>query len=132
MMKTSPNLKYGELTSDILNAFYDVYNKLGYGFLETVYENALAPELRKRGHVVEQQASIVVRYDTVVVGKYFADMLVDQKVILELKTVDRISDGHVAQLINYLKATELDVGLLLNFGPKPEFRRKIFTKRKSA
>ena len=121
------SLKYGELTSDILNAFYAVYNSLGYGFLETVYENALAHELRKRGHRVEQQAPITVRYDNIVVGQYFADILVDRKVVLELKTAERISDAHVAQLVNYLKATELEVGLLLNFGPKPEFRRKIFT-----
>ena len=126
----SVSLKYGELTGEIINAFYAVYNQLGYGFLETVYENALAHELRKRGHRVSQQAPITVRYDNIVVGEYFADILVDGKVIVELKRAERINDAHVAQLINYLKATELEVGLLLNFGPKPEFRRKIFTQSK--
>ena len=126
----STSLKYGELTGKIINAFYAVYNQLGYGFLENVYENALAHELRKRGHRVIQQAPIKVRYDNVVVGEYFADLLVDGSVIVELKSAERISDAHVAQLLNYLKATELEVGLLLNFGPKPEFRRKIFTQSK--
>ncbi len=120
-------LKYGELTGEIINAFYCVYNQLGYGFLETVYENALAHELRKRGHRIVQQAPIDVFYDDVRVGKYFADILVDDKVILELKTTERIIDAHIAQLLNYLKATQLEIGLLLNFGPKPEFRRKIFS-----
>ena len=128
--RRTSTLKYGELTGKILNAFYDVYNHLGYGFLESVYENALAHELRKRGHRVIQQAPINVQYDDIVVGKYFADMLVDNKVVIELKIAERISDAHVAQLINYLKATELEVGLLLNFGPKPEFRRKVFTQSK--
>ena len=124
------SLKYGELTGKIINAFYTVYNQLGYGFLESVYENALAHELRKRGHRVRQQVPITVRYDDIVVGEYFADILVDGKVIIELKRAERINDAHVAQLLNYLKATELEVGLLFNFGPKPEFRRKIFTQSK--
>ncbi len=127
----STALKYGELTGEIINAFYAVYNQLGYGFLERVYENALAHELRERGHHVIQQAPIKVRYDNVIVDEYFADMLVDGNVIVELKTAERISDAHAAQLLNYLKATALEVGLLLNFGPKPEFRRKIFTQSKT-
>ncbi len=127
----STALKYGELTGEIINAFYAVYNQLGYGFLESVYENALAHELRKRGHRVIQQAPIKVRYDNVIVGEYFADMLVDGNVIVELKTAERISDAYAAQLLNYLKATALEVGLLLNFGPKPEFRRKVFTQSKT-
>ncbi len=128
----SSSLKYGELTSDIINAFYTVYNRLGFGFLERVYENALAYELRKRGHRVTQQAPITVRYDAIVVGEYFADILVDGKVIVELKVAERINEAHVAQLVNYLKATEIEVGLLLNFGSKPEFRRKIFTQPKKS
>jgi len=126
----SNSLIHGELTGKIIKAFYDVYNQLGYGFLENVYENALVHELRKRGHSVTQQAPISVRYDTIIVGEYFADMLVDGTVIIELKRADRINKAHVAQLLNYLKATDMEVGLVLNFGPKPEFRRKVFTQAK--
>jgi len=116
-----------ELTSEVLNAFFYVYNQLGYGFLEKVYENALAHELRKRGHAVTQQMSIDVHYDGIKVGEYFADMLVDRLVIVEIKSAESISKQHKTQLMNYLKATQIEVGLLLNFGPKPEFRRLIAT-----
>ncbi len=119
-----------EITSDIINAFYHVYNTLGYGFLEKVYENALAQELDKRGHTVRQQVPIQVFYDGQAVGEYFADLFVDEKVILELKAAEEIAKAHEAQLVNYLKATDIQVGLLLNFGPKAEFIRKIFTKRR--
>ncbi len=118
-----------ELTSKILNAFFHVYNQLGYGFLERVYENALAHELRKRGHTVTQQMSIAVYYDGVQVGEYFADLLVDRLVIVELKAAESISKQHQTQLMNYLKATQIEVGLLLNFGPKPEFRRLVASNR---
>lgn len=117
-----------DVTSDIINAFYQVYNALGYGFPEKVYENALVHELKKRGHAVKQQVPLQVYYDGLTVGEYFADMLVDDKVILKLKVAEEIAKAHEAQLINYLKATGMQVGLLLNFGPKPEFKRKIFTK----
>ncbi|HFE65990.1 MAG TPA: GxxExxY protein [Chloroflexi bacterium] len=120
------NYKHSELTSGIINAFYHVYNQLGYGFLEKVYENALAHELRKRGYTVIQQAALEVVYDNVVVGNYFADMLVNDAVILELKAAEEISKRHLAQLLNYLKASKIDVGLLLNFGPKPQVKRQIF------
>jgi GxxExxY protein len=118
-----------ELTSEIINAFYTVYNALGYGFLEKVYENALIHELNQRGLRVQQQKPIKVYYDGVVAGEYFADLLVEDKVIVELKAAKAISDGHKAQLINYLKATGTKVGLILNFGPKPTFVRRVFTKR---
>ncbi|MBL7164685.1 MAG: GxxExxY protein [Anaerolineales bacterium] len=118
-----------ELTSTIINAFYKVYNQLGYGFLEKVYENALVFELKKRGLRVQQQVPIKVRYEGNIVGEYFADILVEGKVIIELKAAENISEGHKAQLINYLKATEIEVGLILNFGPKPTFKRKVFTKK---
>lgn len=117
-----------DLTSTIINAFYAVYNQLGYGFLEKVYKNALSHELAMREIHVQQQVPIAVTYDQIVVGEYFADMLVDNKVILELKVAESISEGHKAQLINYLKATDIEVGLVLNFGPKPTFSRRIFTK----
>jgi GxxExxY protein len=120
-----------EITSDVINAFYHVYNILGYGFLEKVYENALAKELAKRGHSVKQQVPIQVFYEGEAVGEYFADIFVDDKVILELKATEEIAKAHEAQLVNYLKATDIQVGLLLNFGPKAEFKRKIFTKGKN-
>jgi GxxExxY protein len=120
------NFKRSDLTSAIIGAFYDVYNKLGYGFLEKVYENAMVHELRKRGYQVQQQAPIDVTYDGLLVGQYFADLLVNEAVTLELKAAKAIAEEHEAQLLNYLKATEIEVGLLLNFGPKPEFKRKIF------
>lgn len=119
-------LKHGEITERIVQAYYYVYNTLGYGFLEKVYENALAIELRKRGLNVRQQAPVRVSYDGHEVGSYFADLLVEECVIVELKAAEALADEHHAQLINYLKATEIDVGLLLNFGPKPEVKRKVF------
>ncbi|MFQ5420391.1 MAG: GxxExxY protein [Anaerolineae bacterium] len=117
-----------EKTQSIIGAFFDVYNKLGNGFLEKVYENALAHELRKRGHKVQQQATIDVYYDEQLVGKFFADLLVDDCIIVELKAVEELHPRHEAQLLNYLKATNVEVGLLLNFGPKAVFKRKVFTK----
>ena len=114
------------LTREIIDCFYHVYNQLGYGFLEKVYENALCHELRKRGFVAVQQAPIVVWYDGIKVGEYYADILVEDKVLLELKSVSSLADEHTAQLLNYLKATGKEIGLLLNFGPKPDVRRKIF------
>jgi GxxExxY protein len=118
--------KHKELTGNIINAFYQVYNTLGYGFLEKVYENALAHELRKRGFKVTQQTPLTVFYDGVVVGEYFADLFVDDSVILELKAADAIAKKHESQLINYLKASNIDVGLVLNFGPKPDISRKVY------
>ena len=119
--------KHSNITGQIIKAFYKVYNILGYGFLEKVYENALAIELRERGLSVVQQAPIKVYYREQSVGDYYPDLLVDGKVIVELKAVEALPDKHNAQLLNYLKATEIQVGLLLNFGPsKPEVRRKIF------
>jgi GxxExxY protein len=127
-----PPFKHIELTDAIIGAFYHVYNALGYGFLEKVYENALAHELRKRGLRVFQQAPIKVVYDGVVVGEYFADMLIDDLVMLEIKSAERIAPEHEAQLLHYLKSTRIEVGLLLNFGPKPEFKRKAYdTARKN-
>jgi GxxExxY protein len=117
-----------EITADIINAFYKVYNSLGYGFLEKVYENALAQELANRNHKVKQQYPIQVYYEGIVVGDYYADILIDDKIILELKTSESIAKEHEAQLINYLKATKMEIGLLLNFGSTPQFKRKIHSK----
>lgn len=118
---------HGEITERIIGSFFDVYNELGHGFLEKVYENALALSLRGCGLDVCQQEPITVRYKGAVVGEYFADLLVNRVVIVELKAVDQLAAAHEAQLLNYLKATNLEVGLLLNFGPSAEFRRKVMT-----
>lgn len=115
-----------ELTSKIIQAFYKVYNTLGYGFLEKVYENAMRVELNKMGISVEQQKNIKVYYESEMVGDYFADLLIEELVIVELKAAENICEEHEAQLLNYLKATDIEVGLLLNFGKIPEVRRKIF------
>jgi GxxExxY protein len=119
-------LLHGDTTDLILKAFYHVYNTLGYGFLEKVHENALKITLRKWGLSVRQQQAIKVYFEGEEVGEYFADLIVVESVILELKAVESICSAHESQLVNYLKATDIEVGLLLNFGPKPEFRRKIF------
>jgi GxxExxY protein len=119
--------KHSDITEQVIRAFYKVYNALGYGFLEKVYENALMTELKQHGVPATQQAPIKVYYEEQLVGEYFADLLVAGKVIVELKVVDTLTHEHHAQLLNYLKATEIEVGLLLNFGPtKPEIRRKVF------
>lgn len=125
-------LRHGEITRPIIAGFYQAYNTLGYGFLEKVYENALALELRKRGLKVEKQRPINVYYEGELVGEYFADLLVEGCVIVEIKTVEALCDEHFAQLLNYLKATDIEVGLLLNFGPKPQARRKVFETARKA
>lgn len=122
------NYKHSELTGIILKAFYNVYNKLGYGFLEKVYENAMMIELKKIGLNAEKQKPIKVYYDEFLVGDYYADIFVENKVIIELKAVEKICPEHEVQLVNYLKATEIEVGLLLNFGPKPQQKRRVLTK----
>ena len=118
---------FKEETDEIIAAFYEVYNSLGYGFLERVYQNALYQELMRRGFKCEAQHKIKVYFKGHEVGEYFADLLVNDHIILELKAVDSICNEHELQLINYLKATEIEVGLLLNFGEKPQVRRKLFT-----
>ena len=119
-------VKHEQLTEQIIKGFYTVYRALGYGFLEKVYENSLAIELRKMRLEVVQQAEIKVHYAGVVVGEYYADLLVADAVIVEIKAVRALLKEHEAQLLNYLKATPYEVGLLLNFGPKPEIKRKVY------
>jgi len=118
--------KHTDLTEKIIQAFFTVYNTLGYGFSEKVYENSLALELEKLGLQAEPQKKIAVYYDGQVVGEYFADIVVNGVVIVELKATRQLLDEHEAQLLNYLKATFSEVGLLLNFGPKAEFKRKVY------
>ena len=119
------NFEHSELTEAIIRVFYKVYNALGYGFLEKVYENAMFHELRKMGLEVKRQHPIVVFYDGVEVGSYYADLIVEGLVILELKAAESICEEHEYQLVNYLKATDVEVGLLLNFGKKPQVKRKV-------
>jgi GxxExxY protein len=118
--------KHSDITEKIIKAFYTVYNTLGYGFLEKVYRNAMAIELAKLGLAVVPEVPIQVYYEGQVVGEYYADLLVAGAIVVELKAKRRVAEEHVAQLLNYLKATPYEVGLLLNFGPKPEIRRKAF------
>ena len=118
--------KYKELTEEIIKIFYKVYNTLGYGFLEKVYENVMMIEFRKAIIPAVSQNPIKVIYEEEVVGEYFADILVDKKVIAEIKATKNLITDHEAQLLNYLKATDVEVGLLLNFGPEPEIKRKVF------
>ena len=119
-------LLHEELTNSIIKTFYEVYNELGFGFLEKVYQNSLYIELKNKGFKVEAQKRIPVFYKGTEVGEYFADLIVEDKIILELKAADCIVKDFENQIINYLRGTECEVGLLLNFGKKPEFKRKIF------
>ncbi len=121
------NYLHSEISNKIIKAFYTVYNTLGYGFLEKVYENSMMIELRKTGVDCEQQKSITVYYDDIKVGNYFADLIVEHKIIVELKAAENLCEEHEAQLVNYLRATEIEVGLLLNFGKKPQLRRRVLT-----
>lgn len=119
--------KHSEITDKIIRAFYNVYNKLGYGFLEKVYENAMMIDLKKLGLEPKAQQAINVFYDKQLVGSYFSDIEVNKCVICELKATEEIAEAHEAQLLNYLRATEIEIGMLLNFGKKAEFRKKIFS-----
>lgn len=126
-MNNADNFKFSEITEKIIKSFYKVYNNLGYGFLEKVYENSMFIELSGMGLFVEKQKAIKVFYNENKVGDYYADLVVEESVILELKAAETLCEEHEFQLINYLKATDIEVGLLLNFGKKPEFRRKVFS-----
>lgn len=119
-------LLHEELTNKVIKSFYCVYNTLGYGFLEKVYVNALHNELQKEGLSVMKQEKITVYYEDEAVGEYYSDLMVEDTVILEIKAAENLSAEHENQLVNYLKATDKEVGLLLNFGKKPQFKRKIF------
>jgi len=118
--------KHFELSEQIIKAFYKVYNTLGYGFQEKVYANALAIEIRKYGLDAIREAPIKVYYDSKVVGEFSVDILVDQKIIVETKAKRELIGDHEAQLLCYLKSTIYEVGLLFNFGPEPEFKRKVY------
>jgi GxxExxY protein len=118
--------KHRELTEKIIGVVYDVYNELGHGFLESVYEQAMAIALGQAGLHVDRQMSLKVIFRGEVVGDFRADVIVERAVILELKAASGINPAQEAQLLNYLRATEIEVGLLLNFGPRPQFKRLVF------
>jgi GxxExxY protein len=115
-----------ELTGQLIKVFYEVYNELGFGFLEKVYQNSMFYELKSRGYYVEAQKQIKVQYKGKEVGEYYSDLVVNDIVIVELKAAECIVEEFETQLINYLRGTNKEVGLLFNFGKKPEFKRKIF------
>ena len=117
--------KHKELTYDIINAAHTVHNALGYGFLEKIYHNSLFIELKKRGYRVEFEKPVEVRYDNQVVGEFFADLLVENKVIVEVKAADKYVSVFEARLLNSLKATGLEVGLIINFGSSVEVKRMV-------
>lgn len=123
---TNEQFRHAELTKAIIGCFYDVYNELGFGFIESVYENSLCLALRAKGFEVHQQIAIPVWFRGEQVGDFDADVMVNKLILLELKTARGIDNAHMGQLMNYLKATEIEVGLVLNFGPKPEFKRVVF------
>jgi len=126
-MNTVTEYKEKALTGEIINAAYEVHNTLGCGYLEKVYQNALNLELIFRKYKVEREKEIVIRYKNNVVGFYVADLIVESKVIVELKAVEAITSVHQAQIFNYMKATHIDVGLILNFAkPKLEIKRFVF------
>jgi GxxExxY protein len=122
----SVGLKHAELTDKIIGVYYDVYNELGYGFWESVYEESIAMALREAGLHVERQVAVPVLFRGHQVGDFRADLLVEHQILLELKAARTLDRSHEAQLLHYLRATEIEIGLLLNFGEKPQFRRLLF------
>jgi len=126
MIKAEKNLLHANITDKIIASAYDVYNKLGFGFSEKIYENAMMIKLSQKNLPSIQQAPINVHFEGQLVGEYFADILVDNKIIVELKAVSMLAKAHEAQLVNYLKATNMKVGLLKNFGEKLKIVRRVF------
>lgn len=119
-------MKHQELTDKIIGVFYEVYNELGHGFLESVYQKAMVIAFQERGISFEQQVEIPVWFHNQPAGIFYADLLIENTVIIELKAVRSIDPSHEAQLLNYLRATNIEVGLLLNFGVRPEIKRRIY------
>lgn len=126
MNDISAGLRHGELTRKIIGTFYDVYNELGYGFLESTYAEAMVVALESLGIAAAREVSIPVWFREKKVGQYFADILVENVVVLELQAARALEPAHEAQLLHYLRATDAEVGLLLNFGNRPEYRRLLF------
>ncbi len=124
-MKSEKNYKYSDLTEQIIKEAYHIFNSLGSGFMEKVYENALAIRLKKANLNIETQFPIKIYFENELIGEYIADIVVERKVIIELKAVKKLNSIHEVQLVNYLKATNMEVGLLLNFGEKLEIKRRV-------
>ncbi len=121
------NYQYSNLTKRIIQQAYYVYNKLGYGFLEKVYERALLKKLGDIDLIADNQIPIKVYFEEIIIGDFAADILVEEKVIIELKSIEKLHSKHETQLVNYLKATEVEVGLLINFGPEIQIKRRVLT-----
>ncbi|MEJ5258860.1 MAG: GxxExxY protein [Anaerohalosphaeraceae bacterium] len=125
-MNPQRELLYKDITDKILKSAFEVYNDLGYGFLEKVYENAFLLALHENGVLAEQQKAVPVYFKEKIIGEYFADILVENKIVIEIKTAEGFSKAHFAQVLNYLKATKLRLGFLMNFGPNGlEYKRII-------
>jgi GxxExxY protein len=120
------SLLHRGLTDNVIRVFYDVYNELGFGFLESIYEEAMLIALREKGLDVEQQVPVPVWFRGRSLGTFEADLIIDGLVIVELKAVKQLVEAHTAQLMHYLRATTIEVGLVMNFGQKPEFKRRVF------
>ncbi|MEA1962363.1 MAG: GxxExxY protein [Bacillota bacterium] len=125
MSDQEKRLLYHDISEQVIACAYKVFHVLGAGFLEKVYENALAVELRKRGLTVVQQHPINVYYEDILVGEYCADLIIENKIVVELKAISTLTKAHEVQLVNYLKATGMQVGLLINFGDDISFKRKV-------
>jgi GxxExxY protein len=125
-MSATPVLKHADVTEKIIGLFYDVYNELGYEFLECVYEESLVIALNQAGLTASRQIPLPVWFRGHTVGEFRADLLVENCVLLELKAAQSLDLAHEAQLLHYLKSTEVEIGMLLNFGTRPQFRRIIF------
>ena len=126
MIKADKNYLHAELTDKIIASAYDVYNQMGYGFSEKVYENLMMIKMAQKGLSAIQQHPVNVYFEKQLVGEYFPDILVDNKVIVELKAISTLLKAHEAQLVNYLKATGIKVGLLVNFGEKLKILRRVY------
>jgi GxxExxY protein len=118
--------KHSELTEQIIGIFYEIYNELGVGFLENVYEEAMAVSLKELGISFQKQVPIPVWFHGQTIGSYDADLVVNGVVLVELKACKALDPSHEAQLLHYLRSTEIEVGLLLNFGPRPQVKRLAF------
>jgi GxxExxY protein len=124
-MAVDSRYKQSELTDLVIGVFYDVYNEMGFGFLESVYRKAMRLALMDKGLTAEEEVSVAVLFRGRNVGDFKADLLVNGLVLVELKTAENLGPGHEAQVLNYLRATSLELGLLMNFGPKPQVRRLL-------
>ena len=129
-MRNSPkrDLLHADLTESVIGAFYHVYNRLDYGFLEAIYSESLARVLTKKGHQVEREVPVVIYFEGEAVGRQRVDMIVDGMIVVELKASHDISSASHRQLMSYLRGSEMQVGLLLHFGPRPDFYRVVNTR----